>query len=68
MPFRDWCEHCVRGRARNDPHFRDASEQGSVPRISWDYMYMHEEGAYVRRPDIVKGEGLPIIVFKDSSF
>lgn len=66
IPFRDWCKHCVMGRARNDPHFKDRSQASEVPRISWDYMYMHEEGAHKRRPDIVKGEGLPILVFKDN--
>ena len=69
MPFRDWCKHCVLSRARNELHkagIRISVDQDGVPKISWDYMHMHEEGADKRRPEIVTGEGLPIIVFKDS--
>ena len=64
LPFRDWCKHCVMGRARNELHKKDSSQVGSVPRVSMDYMYMHEENVDKKMPEIVKGEGLPIIVTK----
>ena len=30
VPFRDWCEFCVHGKARDDPHFR-AKKQREIP-------------------------------------
>ena len=50
IPYRDWCSHCVRGRAPNRPHRRaDAAqakdeESRRVPRISMDYFFMAQEG------------------------
>ena len=58
----DWCKHCVYGRARNDPHFKAKDDEDGKPKLSWDYMYMHEEGSERSRPDVIKGEGLPIII------
>ena len=41
LPFREWCEHCVRGRGRAMPHFsrqrRGADE--SVPVVQLDNTY-----------------------------
>ena len=42
------------------------SENRDVPRLSWDYMYMKEKQEK-ERPDVVSGEGMPIVVTKDSS-
>ena len=42
LPFREWCEHCVRGRGRAMPHFsrqRRGAEE-SVPVVQLDYTYM----------------------------
>ena len=36
LPFRDWCEHCVRGRAKNDPH-QESKDESTVSKVSWDY-------------------------------
>ncbi len=38
-PFRAWCRHCVRGRAKNTPHRRSGKDEDGetkVPRISMD--------------------------------
>ena len=42
LPFRSWCSHCVRGRARNMMHRKDTSEDrhGKVPRVALDYFYL----------------------------
>ena len=42
LPFRSWCSHCVRGRARNMMHKRDQSkeERSNVPRVSMDYFFL----------------------------
>ena len=45
-PPRSWCDHCVRGQAKDDPHrlvtdpcFKDSS----VTRISMDYAFLKED-------------------------
>ena len=46
MPFRSWCRHCVRGRARNMQHTKEKAEvenKNKVPRVSMDYFFMSEE-------------------------
>ena len=42
IPYRSWCDHCVRGRAVNDHHPKEKSEESSVPVISIDYAYFGE--------------------------
>ena len=49
IPYRDWCKHCVRGRANNRPHRGkqqgdEETEQRKVPRIAMDYFFMAQEG------------------------
>ena len=43
-PFRAWCRHCVRGRAKNMPHrTKQGKEEGDeAPRVSMDYFFMSE--------------------------
>ena len=47
LPFRSWCTHCLRGRARNKPHQRqvvDADlDERKVPKISMDYFFMSQD-------------------------
>ena len=40
VPFRDWCVHCIRGRAVNLAHCTKCKEQQEAPVISMDYMWM----------------------------
>ena len=43
IPFRSWCQHCVKGKSKNLPHRRlpaGRKEERQVPIISMDYMYM----------------------------
>ncbi len=44
-PYRQWCEHCVRGQAKDDPHRSMTAEesQTSVTRITMDYCYLTEK-------------------------
>ena len=47
LPFRSWCEECVRGRADNPPHRRRApevEEEHRLPEVHLDY-------AFLRRAD-----------------
>ena len=67
LPFRDWCKHCVFGKAKNDPHRSSKEEGDGIPKISMDYMYLKEREHEGNRPAEVEGEeGMPIVVIKDS--
>ena len=60
IPYRRWCEFCVRGRCENPPHKRNKVTHRQVPIIPYDYMQQKtKEG---------KDEGiksLPILVGVD---
>ena len=43
LPFREWCQHCIRGRGRNKPRkkkMEEDEEENKVTRISIDYFFM----------------------------
>ena len=41
LPYRDWCDTCVKARGRRVAHRRgNKEERGQVPRVSMDYFYM----------------------------
>ena len=46
-PYRSWCEHCVRSRARNAHHRKrapdDPLEEVILPRVHMDYSFMSRE-------------------------
>ena len=46
-PYRSWCKHCVKSRARNSPHRDSAPEEPleeiKVPRVHMDYFFMSRE-------------------------
>ena len=72
IPYRSWCDHCVRGRAVNDHHQRGKSEESSVPVISIDYAYFGETSEErksrkdkERTGEEVKREEMPFMVVKD---
>ena len=44
VPFRSWCQHCVAGRAPDDPHCkRGSSEETDIPKVSLDYCFLGAE-------------------------
>ena len=62
LPYREWCKHCVKGKAKGLPHrkydkCRRLEEE--VPLVNFDYTFMHD--------DQKEGEekGMPILVAKD---
>ena len=64
IPYRDWCKHCVRGRAPNRQHSSktkedEETEQRKVPRISMDYFFMAQDGE--------RAAEYPMIVMIDES-
>ena len=70
VPYRSWCEHCVRGKAKDSPHFQVSREEWeSEPVYTWDYMYLKTKDDV---GDSAKSSGgctdlgdRPIIVGKD---
>ena len=45
LPFRTWCAHCIRGKAKNPPHWRQKESEGEkrIPAISADYCFLGSE-------------------------
>ena len=39
LPFRSWCDHCVRGKTREDDHPTRPSEPLEVAKLSLDYCF-----------------------------
>ena len=46
VPYRSWCQHCVRGHGRRKPHYRKAEgdSEGTVPKISMAYFFLRGAG------------------------
>ena len=46
LPYRAWCKHCIKGKAKGLPH-RGHSKQGraeeEIAVVSLDYMFMHDD-------------------------
>ncbi len=72
IPYRSWCDHCVRGRAVNDHHKRSSDQEASIPVISIDYAYFgetqeerKERKGKERHGEDTKREEMPFIAVKD---
>lgn len=64
LPYRCWCEACVRGRGTGDQH--RAGPESRVPVISFDYLLVTKAGVKLRG-EAQPGEVLlKILVVKDS--
>ena len=62
LPYRAWCKHCVKGKAKGLPHRghdKEGRKEEEIPVVSFDYMFMHD--------DQKEGEerGMPILLAKD---
>ena len=52
-PYRSWCPHCVRGRARAEQHRKNAEEEGTIPTLAIDYAFLgKDEGKETRATDV----------------
>ena len=47
IPYRSWCPHCVRGKARAKYH-KGAKNEDHIPVVSADYMYMESRRQRIR--------------------
>ena len=61
VPYRNWCPHCVRGKAKGGAHRKAHSSENEIPTISLDYMFMHESQMAEEE------RGMPILVTKDAA-
>ena len=57
IPFRKWCECCVRGKAKIAAHTSEKRKHFEVPIIAYDYMKQRTETVRVEG-----GETLPTLV------
>ena len=52
MPFRNWCPHCLAGKAKSTKHMQGAGLGVSeTPIISMDYMFMGDKNTDVNEED-----------------
>ena len=74
MPYRAWCEFCIRGKADSAPHRRrkrlgDKLHENPVESI--DYMYMKASGAKTpaekEKEESGHLRGRPLLIAKDSA-
>ena len=56
IPYRQWCQHCVSGKAKGNPHHKVGDRVREVPTIAMDYMTMKEAQG------IGDDSGMPILV------
>ena len=75
IPFRPWCEHCVRGKSKRNPNRRLCGEysQHRCPKIRMDYAKLTENVEKVTSSDdgqeeetVRSGDGLQILVMHES--
>ena len=69
MPFRAWCPHCVKGRAKSEPHrIAKRKDEETVPTVSMDYMWMKSKEERKQNGENEDSElrGMPILVMTDS--
>ena len=43
VPYRSWCEHCVKGKAKSTPHKHEANRVEGIPVIGLDYYSMSKK-------------------------
>ena len=45
VPYRSWCEHFVRGKAKDNPHVRVRQEEWESEAVyTWNYVYLKSKG------------------------
>ena len=67
VPFRGWCPHCVRGRAKNAPHPIVSRDADAIPVISFDYCDLGNREMPEVEDGVHDDNGpTPVIVMHDS--
>ena len=64
VPFRDWCEFCVHGKAKDDPHRRAKKPREIlIPEVDIDYMWL--KGKFPFSQGGEEDTGMPILIVTD---
>ena len=64
FPFRAWCEHCVRGKAKAMKHVRVDHSEEQVPVIPVDYCFMNSKDDTVITED-TQSKHSPVLLVRD---
>ena len=62
LPFRSWCEICVKGRAQANAHYNKEKGERDVPVIGIDYGHLTEG---CNREVRGSGTGKPTLIIRD---
>ena len=66
VPFRSWCEFCVHGKAKDDPHYKaKKNREIMIPEIAMDYMWLKGKFPFNQGGEGEEGKGQPILIIKD---
>ena len=52
LPYRAWCKHCIKGKAKGLPHRKIGEEvkvEETLPVVSFDYMFMDDDRGSTRK-------------------
>ena len=63
VPYRSWCDHCVRGKGRSTQHRYEAEKQDGVPVIGMDYCFLSKKDG----DDMFSKSEVTVLTMKDRS-
>ena len=58
VPFRSWCPHCVKGKAKGAQHRKQDNVKHELPTVSFDYFYLVKKAEGEER-------GQPLVAIQD---
>lgn len=50
LPYRIWCPHCLRAKARENVQLQGTGSEREVPVFAFDYMFLRDTGGQVSAP------------------
>ena len=68
LPFRPWCDACIKGRAKDKMslRFSEVYAGGGVPRVRMDYCYITEKTDDGTDQDPNAGDSVTVLVMQES--
>ena len=61
VPYRSWCDHCVRGKGRSTQHRYESVREDGVPVIGMDYCFLSKKDG----EDIFSKSEVTVLTMKD---
>ena len=65
LPYRSWCEECVRGRKKNPPHKRVHDRERDMPCVCLDYCFLRDSDAEETLTVLVSRDADSRVTFAD---